>query len=280
MKNTQPILIVSTGRTGTIFLSRLFADLYPFDPAQGRPASASYHERGPSRVIQILTNLHFSHLFPKSGLKAAWKILKGKEIETCEAEFHIDANNFLYGLASLAPELYPNLRVLHIVRDPRAYVTSQLNFSRQKRTSFISNYLVPFWQPNPFLVGELPFHRAFGFTRFEKYCWVWDFKNRVMSGLENSATPYLRVRFEDLFSANHHEEVFARITDFFGLPRAADIRGRFAEPANTSKPTFFPEWQDWPPHQAAQLQSLCGRQMDKYGYGGEAKWLDKIEQAR
>ncbi|MBI5824352.1 MAG: sulfotransferase [Chloroflexi bacterium] len=271
MKDTRPILIVSTGRTGTIFLSRLFADLYP--------DSASYHERGPSRVIQILTNLHFAHLFPKSGLKASWKMLKGNEIKTCKAKFHIDANNFLYGLASLAPELYPNLRVLHIVRDPRAYVTSQLNFSHQKRTSFIGNYLVPFWQPNPFLVGEIPLRRAFGFTRFEKYCWVWSFKNRVMAKLENSTTPYLRVRFEDLFAANH-EEIFAKITDFIGLPRAMDIHRRFDIPANTSKPTFFPEWQDWTPKQAAQLQSLCGGQMDIYGYGGEAEWLKKIEQAQ
>ena len=156
MKDTQPILIISTGRTGTIFLSRLFSDLYPFDPAQGKPDVASYHERGASRLIQILTHLHFSHLFPKSGLKFTWKLLKGNEIVSCEKKFHIDANNFLYGLASLAPELYPNLKVIHIVRDPRTYVTSQLNFSRQKRTSFIANYLVPFWQPNPFIIGELP----------------------------------------------------------------------------------------------------------------------------
>ena len=46
--------------------------------------------------------------------------------------------------------------IKHIVRDPRSYVTSHLNFSRQKGTSFIANYFVPFWQPNPFLVGELP----------------------------------------------------------------------------------------------------------------------------
>ena len=269
MKDTQPILIVSTGRTGTIFLSRLFADLYP--------DTASYHERGNSRPIQILTNMHFSHLLPKSMVKAGWKFFKGNEIETCEKPHHIDANNFLYGLASITPELYPNLKVLHIVRDPRDYVTSQLNFSRQKRTSFIGNYLVPFWQPNPFLVGELPLSRAFGFSRFEKYCWVWDFKNRVMSWLESSATPYLRVRFEDLFN-REPEIAFKQITDFFGLPPAENVREKFREPANASKPTFFPEWRDWSPKQARQLQSLCGRQMTSFGYGNEPEWLEKLQQ--
>jgi hypothetical protein len=269
MKDTQPILIISTGRTGTIFFSRLFADLYP-------TLAASYHERGNSRPMQILTNLHFSHLFPKSGLKAAWKLFKGGETDACEKQFHIDANCFLYGLAPLAPELYPNLKVLHIVRDPRAYVTSHLNFSRQKRTSFIANYFVPFWQPNPFLVGDLPLSKAPGFTRFEKYCWIWDFKNRVMEGLENSSTPYMRVRFEDLFNTGNPEEVFGKITDFLGLPRVTGIREKFREPANTSAKTDFPEWREWTPKQAAQLHSFCGERMKKYGYGGEAEWEGKL----
>ncbi len=269
MKDTQPILIISTGRTGTIFFSRLFADLYQ--------DAASYHERGASRPIQILTNLHFSHLFPKSGLKAAWKFFKGNELETCEAKFHIDANCFLYGLAPLAPELYPNLKVLHIVRDPRSYVTSHLNFSRQKGTSFIANYFVPFWQPNPFLVGELPLSKAFGFTRFEKYCWIWNFKNRVMEGLENTSTPYMRVRFEDLFSTTDNpEDLFGNITDFLGLPRVTGIREKFRQPANTSTKADFPEWPEWTSKQAAQLQSLCGARMAKYGYGGEKEWEEKV----
>jgi hypothetical protein len=270
MKETQPILIISTGRTGTIFFSRLFADLYPADVA-------SYHERGASRPIQILTNMHFARLLPKSGLKAAWKILKGNEIKTCAKPFHIDANCFLYGLAPLAPELYPNLKVIHIVRDPRAYVTSHLNFSRQKRTSFIANYLTPFWQPNPFLMGEIPLHKMASFTRFEKYCWIWDFKNRIMEALENTATPYLRVRFEDLFNTHDPESVFRTITDFIGLPQAKNIRDRFREPANTSSKADFPEWPYWTPQQAVQLQFLCGSRMSRYGYGGEPQWLDKLK---
>jgi hypothetical protein len=268
MKGTQPVLIISTGRTGTIFFSRLFADLYP--------ATASYHERGASRPIQILTNLHFSHLFPKSGLQAAWKLLKGSEIETCEKPFHIDANCFLYGLAPLAPELYPKLKVIHIVRDPRAYVTSHLNFSRQKGTSFIANYFVPFWQPNPFLVGELPLTRAVGFTRFEKYCWIWNFKNGVMEKLENTSTPYMRVRFEDLFKTPNPEELFGKITDFIGLPRLSGIRDRFREPANTSAKTVFPDWPEWTPRQCAQLDGFCGERMRRYGYGGEEIWIEKL----
>lgn len=271
MKDTRPVLIISTGRTGTIFLSRIFADLYPAE-------AASYHERGASRPIQILTNLHFAHLLPKSALTAAWKILKGSEIETCAKPFHIDANCFLYGLAALAPELYPNARIIHIVRDPRDYVTSHLNFSRQKETSFIANYFVPFWQPNPFLAGKIPWKRIFNFTRFERYCWIWDFKNRVMSSLEGTETAYLRVRFEDLFETPHPLETFNAITDFIGLPRKNDIADYFQKRVNQAGRSAFPDWADWSPRQCAQLQEICGEQMARYGYGGESAWVEKLNQ--
>jgi hypothetical protein len=271
MRDTQPVLIISTGRTGTIFFSRLFADLYPAE-------AASYHERGASRPIQILTNLHFARLLPKRALTAAWKVLKGNEIESCEKPFHIDANCFLYGLAALAPELYPSVRIIHIIRDPRDYVTSHLNFSRQKETSFIANYLIPFWQPNPFLVGEIPWKRVFNFSRFERYCWIWDFKNRVMSSLEGTETAYLRVRFEDLFETSDSIESFNAITDFIGLPRAKGIEDYFQTRVNQSGRNAFPDWADWPPRQCAQLQALCGKQMTRCGYGGEAVWREKLAQ--
>ena len=272
MKDTQPVLIISTGRTGTIFFSRLFADLYP--------ATASYHERGASRLIQILTNAHFAHLFPKSGLKIAWKLFKGREIRDCKKTFHIDANSFLYGLASLAPELYPGLRVLHIVRDPRTYVTSHLNFQLQRNTSFIANRFVPFWQPDPFLTGKLGWRHMPGLSRFERFCWIWDFKNSIMEQLDGSSTPYLRVRFEDIFYTPNPEEFFGRITDFIGLPRLTGIRDRFREPANTSAKTVFPDWHAWTPRQCAQLDKLCGERMRRYGYGGEAQWDQKVEAAK
>jgi hypothetical protein len=271
MRDTRSIVIISTGRTGTIFLSRLFGDLYP--------QVSSYHERGASRPIQILTNLHFAHLFPKSGLKHAWRLLKGREIETCKKPFHMDANCFLYGLVALAPELYPDLKVIHIVRDPRTYLTSHLNFSRQKGTSFIGNYLVPFWQPNPFLVGEIPWSRFFRLSRFERYCWIWDFKNRVMASLEDTSTSYLRIRFEDIFGAKNPGGVFAQITNFIGLPSIKEIDDRFREPVNAATKTVFDDWHAWSPKLCAQLQSVCGERMKRFGYGGEQAWIQKVATA-
>jgi hypothetical protein len=265
---TIPIQIISTGRTGTIFFARLIGDLYP--------DVAAYHERGFSRPIQILTNIYFAGLFPKQSLILAWKVLKGREIKTCEKPFHMDANCFLYGLPAIAPHLTSGLKVIHLVRDPRTYVTSHLNFARFRPTSFIANYLVPFWQPSPFLTGGIPWKKFFSFSRLERYAWIWDFKNSIMDSIEQTDVPYLRIRFEDIFHSKAPEETFGRITDFIGLPHKTNIQERFYQPVNQAPKTNFPEWPGWTPAQCTQLHALCGKHMARYGYGDEAAWHKKI----
>lgn len=271
MKNTQPVLIISTGRTGTQFFARLFSDIYPQVDA--------YHERGQSRQVQIATHLYFSGFLSLSGLIRIWTYFKGREIETCPKPFHIDANSFLYGLAMLAPEVYPNLKVVHIVRDPRTYLTSHLNYAVYHPTSFVGNYLFPFWQPNPFLVKQIPWRRFFTLSRFEKYAWIWNFKNNVIDQIENSETHYLRVRFEDAFDPQAAAAAFRQITDFIGLPPAQNVRERFRKAVNQAPKQHFPEWPDWTAEQCALLQTHCGNRMKKYQYGVEPAWQKKLEQA-
>ncbi len=271
MKDTRPLVVVSTGRTGTIFFARLLAELYP--------QVSSHHEYGWSRPVQILSNMYFARLIPKSLLVLGWKFFKGKDLIACQKPVWIENNSFLYGLIAVAPEVYPGVRVLHLVRDPRTYVTSHLNFSRFRPTSFIANYFVPMWQPSPFLTGEIPWKEYFTFTRFQRFCWIWDFKNRVIRRLESSGVPYLRMRFEDIFYAENPEQVFAEIADFFGLPRVTNIGQRFRQPVNAAPKNSFPEWPEWTPAQCAQLDTLCGKQMREFGYGSEPAWLEKLAQA-
>ena len=265
---TQPVIIISTGRTGTSFFSHIIGKLYP--------EATAYHQRGFSRPIQIFTNMYFEGLIPKKVLIFTWNSFKAKEITTCEKAFHVDANCFLYGIVSLAPELFSGFKVIHIIRDPRTYVTSHLNYAKFWPTSFVANYFVPFWQPNPFLTRRIPWKKFFSFSRFERYAWIWSFKNEVMESLEQIDIPYLRVRFEDIFNSDTPVDAFYQITDFIGLPRKHDIHGYFSQPVNQAPKNNFPEWPEWTPRLCGQLHSLCGKRMTKYNYGTEAAWQEKL----
>lgn len=265
---SQPVLIISTGRTGTIFFSQLIGELYP--------VVSAYHERGFSRPFQILTNAYFAHYFPQWGLKLAWLLLKEQEIRDCQNDFHLDANCFLYGMVPILVNLHPDIKIVHIVRDPRTYVTSHLNFSRFRPTSFIANYLIPFWQPSPFLIGEISWRNYFSLTRMERYAWIWSFKNQIMESLEDIGVSYLRVQFENVFYSEQPDDVFGRITDFIGLPRKIGIRDRFRKPVNQAPKDRFPEWHGWSSAQCVKFHSVCGNRMVRYGYGNEPEWKEKL----
>ena len=62
-------------------------------------------------------------------------------------------------------------------------------------------------------------------SRFERYCWIWDFKNRFIGQFENSKYPYLRIRFED-FLAIHPDPLHAlnRLFTFLNFETAAEFK--------------------------------------------------------
>ncbi|MFM8320035.1 MAG: hypothetical protein ACKOC5_03885 [Chloroflexota bacterium] len=265
----QPIIIVSTGRTGTVFFAGLLADLFPNIEA--------FHERGFSHSLNILSNLYYSKLIPKSVLTTAWKAFKSRELNECQKPYIVEANTFLYGVVATAPELYPGLRVVHLVRDPRSYVRSHINWNAHRARSYVASRFVPFWRPNPFLVGQMPLAQAVRLSEFERYCWIWDFKNRAIQQLEKSSVPYLRLRFEDFFGGPAPEQQFNCMLEFMGLPPVSGVEARFRKPANEAKGDSFPAWQNWSPGMCARLVELCGPLMSAYGYGNEPVWIEKVQ---
>lgn len=262
------VLILSTGRTGTRslahFLHTCFTDV------------SAYHTTPYSRLFNVLGNLYRGGLFPERGLILLWERLKRQEVETCSTPFFVDSNPHLFGMLPLANKLYQHLKIVHVVRDPRTYVRSHLNWARHRPASFVANYFIPFWQPNAFLLGEMGLEEWLGLSRFERYCWVWAFKNRDIESLAGSDVPYYQVRFEALFGAAEAEETVNSLLAFMGLPRVAGVGAQLAQPMNETRKRSFPAWQHWPPEWCYRLDKWCSPLMNHYDYGREADWQEKV----
>lgn len=254
-----------------MFLAQTLSDLIP--------QADVYHEGGEnSRLINIFTNAHMAGFLPQEVPVWAWKqAIVGKLNSALNRKrYYIDANNHLYAFVSQQPELFPGLRVIHIVRDPRTYVRSHINWARHRLKSFIANNLIPFWQPNPFLMKEMSFFEWVKSSKFERFVWIWDYKNRLIERISQTEVPYLRIRFEDIFHTSVPEKYFNRVLEFLDLPPTDDLSKYLRNSINPNRRYSFPAWPKWSNERSRRLDTLCRETMKKYGYGNEPSWMEKI----
>ena len=261
-----PVLIVSTGRTGTRFLAEVLATC---------PTHVEAHHITPrSTLFNVLSNMHLSGVLPEGVLRGLWLRLKSEFAHTSRRLF-VDANNHLFALAPMLKEFYPDLRVVHVVRDPRTYVRSHLNWAAQRLRSRVANHVIPFWQPNGWLLGEVSALEWLRMSKFEQFCWIWSFKNRLMATMAETGIPYLCLRFEDLVESSEAEQSMSRLCAFIGLEHTSAMTSH--QPVNQTTTRSYPGWHQWTKQRCQSLHLQCGELMQSYGYGTEPDWQAKLE---
>lgn len=239
----------------------------------------SHHVTRHSALINVLTNMNLCHLMPRSGVTLAWRVLKSTELDNSSRPIFLDSNNLLYAFPLIAPTLYPDLHVIHIVRDPRDYVRSHMNWARHRPKSWIADRLIPFWQPNGALCGGIPLGRWMRMSRLERFSWIWSFKNRLLEQIAGTGIPYLRIRFEDIFCTRRPEPTFRQILDFIGIEGETPTVTVFTEKRNAGTEGAL-RWQGWPSADCRKLATLCEPLMSRYGYGLEEEWKNRLENDR
>lgn len=241
------------------------------------PNSLVFHEAGErSRLINVLANAHLAGFVPYSFPRWAWTRIVARDLAGYDREYYIDSNNQLYGLSPKLKELYPNLKIVHIVRDPRSYVRSHINWSQHRLKSYIANHLTPFWQPSGYFHGNYRFIDWARIDPVERYAWIWNYKNMLIEQSALKKTEYLRIRFEDLFGLNNRIRYFNKILNFIGVAEVERLEDKFHHAANPNKSDAFPSWETWDKEKCLILESVCGALMRRYGYGNENAWKTKI----
>lgn len=265
------VLLLSTGRTGTQFFARLINKFFP--------EIYAVHASPYSTVINVLCNAYSAKLCPRVLIKWVWKLFKEKEISNCGSHTYIDSNNHLYQFPQLYGQLYPNLRILHIVRDPRDYIKSHLNWAKGRKKSYVANFIIPFWQPNGFLMGEYTLIRWLRLSQLQRFAWIWCYKNNEIEKIESIGVPYCRIRFEDVFN-KFDKCSFIRAIEFMGLDFNNQLVDEIKVRKNESTYTWVKKWEDWSDKDCAQVDNICGSMMKKYSYGNEALWIEKVEKGK
>ena len=253
--------ILSTGRTGTRALAEGLAGT----------TIASPHQPPFSRPLTILSNFYFNGILPKSCIDRLVCATRLRQVTRATQEHYIQVFSLDHMPARIVTDHLPETRIVHIVRDPRTFVPSYLNWSHSQFKSIIANRFVPGWHPSGHLAGGMPLSKWLRMSELERVCWHWSFKNHNIESLFANHPHYLRLRFEDLFLGGDQESYLHSLLFFLDIGFEDRFNCIWKARKNESKPTAFPRWNNWTDEQQRQLMAICATQMDHYGYPTDAE---------
>jgi len=255
--------IVSTGRTGTKFLANFFNSFKNiFSAHQPIPNFGELRVKFPIGMVNR---------------KDAKKVIIEKRITTLKQlsssnSYYLESNSSLFSLIPLFEEVFPNCRIFHIVRDGRDFVRSGM--SREYGAFFTDN--------DPRLQGEIKtritakmfpndfWHNKWeNFTTFEKICWYWQKKDRIIYESVNQLDNGFTIRYEDLFvdPENSKSREIEKIAETIGLP-VQQVQDKFStwfsKKINESQSYNLPHWSDWNEEKKVKFKKIAGKHMELY----------------
>lgn len=301
---TKPcIFITSLGRTGTTFFGTRLMQVIEDCTSREEPDYISGYETLQEMYTKTrdfgLFRVTAGRFFTRYSMRALGVARQKGKVSDAEAvkyirqarknvlnnlktKIYLEANLQLCALTDLLPLAFPNSKVAYIVRDPRSWVSSWMNFGRAIYSSYDVRCLLNS-RLTPHHIAEDPYRERWkSMSRFEKLCWSWGRENSyALKCAENSASASV-FRFEDLFCAENNYDEMARLLAFVSeFPDGSRAKWSFdreflRNKVNTSGRDIFPEWSAWESKQAELLDEHCGELMTQLGYGCEEQWQELL----
>lgn len=294
-------IIASGGRTGTQFFGEVLAEIIEGSFSVHEPDLLGGQLRQTWERIKVFGLYHmvFGRIAGRTGIRnLSQQYLAGRlsRAQLCEkvhahragyygaqsADYIIESYYHWFGILEAVPEVIEHYKVIGIVRDPRTWVRSWLNFGGH----FDSRDWVTrlgFERLNPAMIGD---HRYIGkwanMSPFGRNCWHWNLIYLTIQKFVSQDENAKMYRFEDLFNDSRRTDTIRELLDFMTRFPNHTYRYRLDEAAlakkrNVSDKTGFPHWSEWDPTLARQLDEICGSLMRKFGYGMEPEWRDLVQ---
>lgn len=249
------VFVLSTSRTGTKTLAEGLAG----------DEIRSPHQPPYSRLLTIASNCYLHGWLPGGALEWLVARLREPQILNADCRYYIQVFSLDYLPAKVISEKYPNVYIIHIVRDPRTFVRSYLNWTHSRFKSWVANKMVLGWHPSGYFTGELPWRAWRQMGEFQRVCWHWTYKNMLLEKLFVDDERYIQVRFEDLFLAQD-SHTLKEMLAFVDIPYQERFETMFEKSKNVSRKAYFPAWEAWETERKRQLLDICGENMREYGY--------------
>jgi hypothetical protein len=250
------VFVLSTSRTGTKTLAEGLAG----------DDICSPHQPPYSRLLTVASNYYLHGWLSRGVLEWLVARLREPQILKAHCRYYVQVFSLDYMPAKIISERYSNVYVAHIVRDPRTFVRSYLNWMHSRFRSLVANKVVLGWHPSGYFTGELSWRDWVRMDEFQRVCWHWTYKNALLETLFGDDQQSIIVRFEDLFLAQG-SDTLEKMLAFVGIPDQGRFSAKLWKTKNVSRMTYLPPWDFWDSDRKQQLWGICGESMERYGYG-------------
>ncbi|MBU2885814.1 hypothetical protein KO507_08580 [Gilvimarinus agarilyticus] len=258
----NPIILTSTGRTGTKFFADFFHKF--FDDV------LSIHEPEPD-----LLNLSVSYKTKKISADKAYSMFKNSRLNQYQQakkyKHYFEANNNLTLLTPVLAAKIPTLRVIHVSRHPYTFIRSAYH---KKNTHRGEEYL--FYHENdkrrritPFDTKEITqYSEWLKLPRILKIAWYWNTYNKNLLELNHSIKNYCLIKYENVFDDRFRHQELSRMVTFLAMTPKDNFTFEndfFKEKINKSEyddDIFKKEIEPY----TEQILNICGDTMKKLEY--------------
>lgn len=257
-KPQQTIIIVSTGRTGTTALAEHLNDIYP--------QILALHEPTPSWRLRRNSSMALCGKMSRQELAQRLANARKPLVDSITRPIYVESNPFLSGFIEAFGDVFNKPKILHIVRDPRTYITSAINFGVFSRIKFFAQAFYPWWFPKPEKCPNPSGPRWSQMSYFKRLAWFWKIVNEDLNrGKDIYGDDYRLIRFEDLFAKDGSG--LKQFTDFIGVDYNPKLNeSSNSKKVNASEPKRVSKWREWPQQNLQEVYDLCKPLMEQYNY--------------
>jgi len=252
----KPFYILSTGRCGTTFVSKMIR--------LNDQSIGEIHQLLDSKWMNVRANIALSSKGARNRYTASLShkfdyVLPPSSTDPLRS---VAYTFYLKDLLKKQQDLQDNTIIIHLVRDPRDFVSSFMNWKNRKFSGKIAHHLTPFWMPEPGVI------KRWSMSKFEHFCWIWEKKNRLFYEEFAWFPGYYLFRMEDLRAGSEQLQILLSLV----LGKDDVVTQLEDEDYNSTISKYFPYWNLWSPKQAGKLDTICSGMMQEFGYGGEMAW--------
>ena len=270
---TKPFFFVSSGRSGTKMMERLFSSY----------EQVEMHHEYMVHLVQPAATKYYLGLLDREHARALVAATYGAAIHYSAHAFWGDSSNKLTWLIDILAEEFPSAKFIYLTRDGRKVASSYFNklgdeCFDDRSAAALARYIDEFpsalapppekkyWWPQP-RTGTLERPLFLARSQFERIAWHWAETHRhAQTELQKLPQErWTQVKLEELVSSR---DVAARVLEFIGLPAKSDTLALLERPHNVNRPENF----QLTPQQNAQFWAIAGLAMRQLGIDENAEY--------